>query len=56
VFAKKVVTLNPALDRASGNNLRGAGLRSKEEAPFYEELGNKPAAKVRCQLPPGKAG
>jgi hypothetical protein len=44
----------PALHRASRNRLRGAGLRSREKAPFYERLGTKPAAKVRCQLPPGQ--
>lgn len=44
----------PALHRASGNRLRGAGLGLREKAPFYEGLGTKPAAKVRCQLPPGQ--
>src|SRR5260370_29803665 len=39
----------PALHRASGNRLRGAGLRSREKAPFYERLGTKPAAKATCR-------
>ena len=52
--ANKCRESHPALNLANRNRLRGTGLRSRAKAPVYEELGTKPAAKVRCQLPPGQ--